>query len=590
MAMNCQSKVLGAVAESPYKYFKTEDFKDYVDITDDKTTIVIDQAVPSNSDVTQDLLDPLAEVNVIPESTGGDNEEDVEYEYYYVYEDYDEDESVSKTDGQFVDLTASDDFRETPSIDNPFLAEIAVPIDLNEGKDVEGDDEETSSKTERSADHSSHSHQSIFQSAPPITNGWVPSTFLQSTPKPLVSTGASTIFFQQSPTPRPIEGSYIPVTSTLPPPPPPPPPQPAVPVLNSYLPPKPVRTADIPRPPPVVQPTYNPPQIVFVQESTYTAPTARPKPQYTRPKPTYQHYARPPYRPYSTTTKRPVSPRNYFPAPDIPGVLEDEGASTLIDLLEQADLLGELTGEGPFTVFAPTNEAFSKLDRNLVTTLTDDPDLLRSVLLYHVVPRKLFSRNFNDDVILDTLLDEENSIEGQKQLRLTKNKDNGIVTVNGAEIIQDLMDQTAKNGIIHFVDEVIYPIPAGSVVEVLAEDNRFRVLTDAIESANLTQALNATGPFTIFAPTDDAFDELPRQAVEELFNDREALEALLTKHVVPGTKLSPALTFVKLMTLGKEKIKVRIRRGQVFVEDAKLIDGDIIATNGAIQVIDKVLL
>ncbi len=116
------------------------------------------------------------------------------------------------------------------------------------------------------------------------------------------------------------------------------------------------------------------------------------------------------------------------------------------------------------------------------------------------------------------------------------------------------------------------------------------MLTDAIESANLTAALNSTGPFTIFAPTDDAFDELPRQAVEELFNDTEALVALLKKHVVPSTKLSPSLTFVTLMTLGKEKIKVRIRRGQVFVEDARLIDGDIIATNGAIQVIDKVLL
>ena len=95
---------------------------------------------------------------------------------------------------------------------------------------------------------------------------------------------------------------------------------------------------------------------------------------------------------------------------------------------------------------------------------------------------------------------------------------------------------------------------------------------------------------TIFAPTDDAFDLLPRRAVDELFNDIKALKDLLLNHVVKKTKLSPDLTFTTLESLGRMEIEVKIRRGKVFIGDANIIDGDIIATNGAIQVIDKVLL
>lgn len=262
-------------------------------------------------------------------------------------------------------------------------------------------------------------------------------------------------------------------------------------------------------------------------------------------------------------------------------MLEDEDASTLIDLLESADLVGALSGEGPFTVFAPTNEAFSKLDPNLVSALTADIDLLKSVLLYHVIPDRVESFQLKNDQLSDTLLED-------KQLRFTI--DNGIVNVNGAQVLPDLTDQVAKNGIVHFIDEVIYPIPAGTVFQVLSQDDRFRVLTEAIEAANLTQVLNSTGPFTIFAPTDDAFDKLPRQAVDELFNDTQALANLLKNHVVSKTLLSPSLTFVDLKTVGKAKIHVKVRRGQVFVEEAKILDGDIMATNGVIQVINQVLL
>ena len=351
------------------------------------------------------------------------------------------------------------------------------------------------------------------------------------------------------------------------------------------------------------------------------------------------------YNPYvkypQTTTTTASNPnedgrrpqRDYFPAPKIIGVLEDEGATTLLDLIEKANLTEFLNNrDATFTVFAPTNEAFAKLDPNLVRTLTEDNggdfDLLRSVLLYHLVPRKIYTRNFNDDTTLETALiietdedidlnendkdsvkddtdteDQKDSGNGKttgkerkkekRQLRVTRNEGNGVVTINGAHVDIEESDQTASNGVIHFIEEVIYPIPTGSVFETLSRDNRFSILVDLLEAAELGAALNTSSadPVTIFAPTDDAFLKLPRSGLEEIVEDKQAVTDLLFNHVTKSTKLSPDLTFrtFKSFTRGND-IVIQVRKGQVYVGAAKLIDGDIITTNGVIQVIDTVLL
>ena len=124
------------------------------------------------------------------------------------------------------------------------------------------------------------------------------------------------------------------------------------------------------------------------------------------------------------------------------------------------------TDDGSFyTVFAPTNAAFTKLDENVIRSLTDDRDLLESVLKYHVVPEgKLFSGVIKNDLEAPTLLED-------RKLRFNVN-DLGV-TVNGAEIDIDKVDQRAANGVVHMMNEVIYPIPVGSIYDVLVDDNRF---------------------------------------------------------------------------------------------------------------------
>ena len=114
-----------------------------------------------------------------------------------------------------------------------------------------------------------------------------------------------------------------------------------------------------------------------------------------------------------------------------------------------------------------------------MNALLADEDLLKSVLLYHVLPSEVNSDLFQVYDTLDTLLQDDKENVTRK-LRLTKNKEHGIISVNGAEIIHSLVDQTAKNGIVHFIDEVIYPIPTGTIYDYIKEDDRFRTLFQAI--------------------------------------------------------------------------------------------------------------
>merc|ERR1712150_336342 len=99
-------------------------------------------------------------------------------------------------------------------------------------------------------------------------------------------------------------------------------------------------------------------------------------------------------------------------------------------------------------------------------------------------------------------------------------------------------DQRAANGVVHFLNDVIYPLPVGSLYDTLDDDSRFVTLVRAINVAELVDELDDNGPYTIFAPTDSAFDKISQEALNDLLDDKEALSSLLLKHVVPGTKLS----------------------------------------------------
>jgi uncharacterized surface protein with fasciclin (FAS1) repeats len=153
-----------------------------------------------------------------------------------------------------------------------------------------------------------------------------------------------------------------------------------------------------------------------------------------------------------------------------------------------------------------------------------------------------------------------------------------------------ITDIVCSNGVIHVIDTVMIP-PPSNIVDTLVNDGRFTTLVAAVKAAGLADTLSGTGPFTLFAPTDDAFKKLPAGTVETLLKDPQGqLKQILLYHVVPG-KLMAAdvvkLTSVK--TVQGKNITISTKNG-VMVNDANVTVTDIGATNGVIHYIDAVLI
>ncbi len=255
---------------------------------------------------------------------------------------------------------------------------------------------------------------------------------------------------------------------------------------------------------------------------------------------------------------------------------------TLAAALGAADLIGALQGEGPFTVFAPTDEAFAKLPAGTVETLLkpENRAQLVGILTYHVVPGKVTAA----DVVK---LKGATSLNGQ---RIDIGVDHGKVSVDQANVTAT--DILCTNGVIHVIDSVILPA-SDNIPEVAEKAGSFGTLLAAAKAAGLVEALSGEGPLTVFAPTDAAFAKLPEGTVASLLKpeNKEQLAAILTYHVVPGRVYSEAaLTAGKATTLQGDDIKIGISQGVARVNNAKLVQTDIDASNGVIHVIDAVLL
>ncbi len=129
------------------------------------------------------------------------------------------------------------------------------------------------------------------------------------------------------------------------------------------------------------------------------------------------------------------------------------------------------------------------------------------------------------------------------------------------------------------------------IVETAVEAGSFNTLAAALEAAGLVDVLKGDGPFTVFAPTDEAFAALPEGTLEALLADRERLVAVLTYHVVPGRVTSEqVVTLSEAETVNGAKVKIMAHDGSVMINDATVVTADVNASNGVIHVIDKVIL
>ncbi|MFN2159753.1 MAG: fasciclin domain-containing protein [Anaerolineales bacterium] len=269
----------------------------------------------------------------------------------------------------------------------------------------------------------------------------------------------------------------------------------------------------------------------------------------------------------------------------------DGNFSTLVTALQAAGLVETLQGDGPFTVFAPTDEAFAALPEGTVESLLEDPEALKNILLYHVVGAEVLAA----DAI--GLNGQDVETMSGKMFKVTVDGEN--VMINDAKVVAT--DIVGSNGVIHVIDSVILPPIEGeemmeesrSIVDIAVEDGRFSTLVTALQEAELVEALQAEGPFTVFAPTDDAFAALPEGTVEGLLADKEALTNVLLYHVVDGKVMAADVIDLdgqEVETLSGDKIMVALDGENVLINESKVIIPDIEASNGVIHVIDSVLL
>jgi len=266
---------------------------------------------------------------------------------------------------------------------------------------------------------------------------------------------------------------------------------------------------------------------------------------------------------------------------------------TLVAALGAAGLAETLAGEGPFTVFAPTDAAFSRLPEGTVEALLNDIPALTDILLYHVVSGEVMAEQALELGQAETLQGQSVSIMFDEGNILIPG---GLVYVNDAWV--RITDIQASNGVIHVIDRVLLPgeetaeeESMGTIVDIAVADGRFTTLVAALQAAELVETLSGEGPFTVFAPTDDAFGKLPEGTVEGLLNDIPALTDILLYHVVSGEVLAADVVELESAeTVLGEPVSIRVEDGNVYINDSMVIITDIMADNGVIHVIDSVLL
>jgi transforming growth factor-beta-induced protein len=255
--------------------------------------------------------------------------------------------------------------------------------------------------------------------------------------------------------------------------------------------------------------------------------------------------------------------------------------STLVAALGAADLVDALAGDGPFTVFAPVNDAFAALGDDVIANLLDpaNVELLTGILTYHVVPgAAVYAGELSDGQAVTTLQGEDLAI----------GVDMDGITVNGASVTS--FNIRAGNGIIHLVDGVL--LPELDIVETAIVSPQTQTLVAAVAAGDLVSTLKSDGPFTVFAPINEAFAALGTDKLDVLLDpaNQALLQKVLTYHVIAGDIRAADLSDGAMVsTVEGTQVTIDLSGETPMVNGAKIIATDIVAGNGVIHLIDGVL-
>jgi len=269
-----------------------------------------------------------------------------------------------------------------------------------------------------------------------------------------------------------------------------------------------------------------------------------------------------------------------------------------VTALKAGKLVTALEGKGPFTVFAPSNEAFAKIPKEELEKLLDPKNikLLDAILEYHVVAgAAVHSKDLKPENKFKTLEGSELLVESR----------DGHVYINRKAKVT-AADNDATNGVAHIIDNVLLPPkkptpptppapgPTKNIVELAESVKDLSTLVTALKAGKLVTALEGKGPFTVFAPSNEAFAKIPKEELEKLLDPKniKLLDAILEYHVVAGAAvhskdLKPENKF---KTLEGSELLVESRDGGVYINrEAKVTAADNDASNGVAHIIDRVL-
>ena len=273
--------------------------------------------------------------------------------------------------------------------------------------------------------------------------------------------------------------------------------------------------------------------------------------------------------------------------------IDNGGFTKLAGALTTAELIPTLKGAGPFTVFAPTDAAFTALGDISGLTKAD----LTPILTYHV----LASKTLAADVVkangtrVGTVLSASGGANADKKVKVTVA--NGKVLLDYAVNVSTT-DIIATNGVVHVIDNVLSPL---DIVEKAVATSALSTLVTAVTAAELGAALKGDGPLTVFAPTNDAFSALPPALLAALLDpvNKAKLQQVLKYHVLPAAV--PAVEVLALngkdtpvATLEGLKIKISVTGGNVFLDapttNAQVTATNIFTRNGVVHTLNKVLV
>ena len=254
--------------------------------------------------------------------------------------------------------------------------------------------------------------------------------------------------------------------------------------------------------------------------------------------------------------------------------------STLVEKMVMSGLSDELSGEGPFTLLAPTNDAFEAIYRDELDTEEFLPHLV-DLLSYHVFPEILMSSDLNEGEEVPTLNSETVTVTAASR---------GIAEFNGlASVIT--FDLLSENGVTHIVDQVLLPQSYTlDMIGLAITDPDLSILVELLTSADLVDTLSGPGPFTLFAPSNAAFEALEGQGgYLSLEDDPEALLDLLTYHVTSGVWVAEELVDGLELTMLNDETATISLDPSLLIGSADVIDTDSLVNNGVIHKIGTIL-